>query len=398
MSLIPEIVSEQENLMTLRRDIHAHPELAFDESRTSALVAKYLQNCGIAVTEGVGGTGVVGTLHGALESPDSASRAIGLRADMDALPMMEENGFAHVSKHEGVMHACGHDGHTAMLLGAAKYLAATRNFSGRVEFIFQPAEEANSQGSGARAMIEDGLFERFPVDNIYGIHNMPGLAAGHIGTRPGPLMAAMYIFEVTVSGQGTHGALPHKGVDVALVCAQLVVVWQSIVSRNVDPLESAVLSATSIQVGDTYSVMCEQGTIRGSVRCFSDETALLIKEQFYRLTQQLCESFGASVSIDYKLLSPATVSAAECADVAYQTACGFLSAEQVSNNTFPIMASEDFAYMLNKVPGAYIWLGNGEHSSAESPCLLHDPRYDFNDELLAVGATFWVKLVEGMNS
>ena len=398
MKLIPEIIANHKALSKLRQDIHAHPELAYEESRTAALVADYLSNCGIDVSEGVGGTGVVGTLVGSRKPSGNGIPSIGLRADMDALPMTESNTFPHASKYAGKMHGCGHDGHTVMLLGAAKYLADTRDFEGRVQFIFQPAEEANTKGSGAKAMIEDGLFDRFPVDRVFGFHNMPGLPVGDIALRAGPMMAAMDLFDVTVTGQGTHGALPHKGVDTTLVCAALITAWQTIVSRNVDPLERCVLSATSLNVGETYNVVPETGVIRGSVRSFSLEVSQLIKERFISLTEQICAAYGATVVIDYRMDYPATINDAGEAMYAFKTASSFMPADRVSQDTLPLMGSEDFAHMLSQVPGAYIWIGNGGATSSGHPCLLHDCRYDFNDDIIPVGATLWVKLVEGINS
>ena len=412
MNLIPDIVDRQPELTRWRRDIHAHPELAFAETRTADFVAGQLSAYGIDVTRGLGNTGVVGTL-----SAGSSSKAIGLRADMDALPMDEHNTFAHKSKYSGKMHGCGHDGHTVTLLAAARYLAQSKNFDGTVQLIFQPAEEANKAGSGARSMIEDGLFERFPVDQIFAFHNAPGLKAGVIATRPGPLMASMDLFDVTVTGRGCHGAMPHTGIDPINIAAHLQLAWQSIVSRTVDPVKSAVISPTSITTGESWSVIPDSVNIKGSVRTLSTAVRKHVEDRFWHVTQHVVEGYGGTVDIAYWPNYPVTNNHVEQAAFACKVAASVVGEDRVFGNTEPCMGSEDFGCMLEEVPGCYVFIGNsapgadaarasfnghsresltedfGDHA-VPNACMVHDPNYDFNDKIIPVAASFFVGLVE----
>jgi hippurate hydrolase len=366
-----------------RRDIHAHPELGFNETRTADFVAGKLESFGLEVHRGVGRTGVVATLRSG-----TAKRSLGLRADMDALPIAEANTFAHRSRHEGVMHACGHDGHTAMLLGAASHLARTRRFDGVVHFIFQPAEEG--QG-GARAMIDDGLFDRFPCDAIFGMHNRPSLDVGRFAVRAGPMMAAGAFFDIRVTGKGSHGARPEAGVDAALAAAQIAVSLQSIVSRNVPPVETAVLSVTRIHAGDAYNVIPDAAALGGTVRAFSREVMALVERAMRRVAGATAESFGASAEVDFRELFAPTVNDAAEAEFAARICTELVGADRVDRQPPLIMASEDFSYMLERVPGCYINIGNG---TGEGGCEVHNPSYDFNDAALPLGAAFFVRLVE----
>ena len=371
------------DMTSWRRDIHAHPELGFNESRTSDLVAGKLESFGLEVHRGIGRTGVVATLRGG-----TGTHSLGLRADMDALPITEANTFAHRSQHAGVMHACGHDGHTAMLLGAARYLAETRRFNGVVHFIFQPAEEGLG---GARAMVDDGLFERFPCEAIFGMHNRPSLDVGRFAVRAGPMMAGGAFFDITVTGKGAHGARPEVGVDAALAAAQIAVSLQSIVSRNVPPVATAVLSVTRIHAGDAYNVIPQTATLGGTVRAFSNEVMALVEAAMRRVARGTAEAFGASTEVDFRALFAPTVNDAAEAEFAARICTELVGAENVDRQPPLIMASEDFSYMLEKVPGCYINIGNGV---GESGCEVHNPGYDFNDAALPLGAAFFARLVE----
>jgi len=388
MTLISEILSVHDELTTWRHDLHAHPELAFNENRTSAFVVEKLESWGIEATQGVGVTGVVGTLK-----VGTSNRSIGLRADMDALPMEELNTFAHKSKHPGCMHGCGHDGHTVMLLAAARYLAQSKNFNGTVHFIFQPAEEANDNGSGAQAMIDDGLFNRFPMDSIFAMHNMPGLPEGTFSISDGPVFAAMDLFDVTITGKGTHGALPHTGIDTLLVCSHVITAWQSIVSRNIDPMQTAVLSATSIQAGDNWNVIPQTAVIKGTVRTFLPEVQAQVRERLHAIAEQVAGAFGATAQVDYRQELPATVNDAEQARQAVTVARELVGEAQIKEgaDATRLMGSEDFSVLLQHKPGAYLLLGSG---AGEGVCMIHEARYDFNDKLLPIGASFFARLVE----
>ncbi|MCL2523061.1 MAG: M20 family metallopeptidase [Betaproteobacteria bacterium] len=368
-------------LTALRRDLHAHPELAYDERRTADLVAAELARYGLEVQRGMAGTGVVGVLK-AGNSP----RMIGLRADMDALPLTELNQFPHQSKHPGRMHACGHDGHTAMLLGAARYLAAHPDFSGSVAFIFQPAEE--SEG-GAAVMIEDGLFERFPVDAVYGLHNWPGLPVGQMMVLPGPVMAGTCTFEISVRGHGCHAAMPHQGVDVIVAGAQLVQALQTVVSRNLHPGEAAVVSVTQFHGGEAWNVIPEEVVLRGTIRSFKAEVQEAIERAIERLCSGVAAANGAQIGVHFDHRYPPTVNSPAETRFCQEVAAAALGEECVLTDALPSMGAEDFAYMLREKPGCYAWLGNGVGGGS-----LHNPYYDFNDELLALGVNYWVRLVQ----
>ena len=383
MRSIERIEGYHEDLTSWRRDIHAHPELGFEEHRTSNLVAEKLAQFGYEVFRGIGRTGVVGRLRAG-----TSSRSIGLRADMDALPIEERTNLAYSSRHDGRMHACGHDGHTTMLLGAARYLAETRNFDGTVHLIFQPAEEGLG---GGEAMVKDGLFERFPCDTIFGMHNRPGLAVGKFQIRTGPMMAGGAYFDIAITGKGAHGARPEAGIDPVIVASHITTALQTVVSRNVRPLDTAVLSVTQIHAGDAYNVIPEQAFIRGTVRAFDANIMALIEQNMGRIASGVASGFGATAELDFRALFPPLVNDAAEADFIADTAAGLVGAENVNRNGNLVMASEDFSYMLNQRPGAYIQIGNGD---AAGGCEVHNPGYDFNDAALPFGASLFVRLVE----
>ncbi|MDF1485898.1 M20 family metallopeptidase [Ramlibacter sp. H39-3-26] len=395
MSLIADIERAHGALTAIRRDIHAHPELAFEETRTSDLVAEKLASWGIEVHRGLGRTGLVGVLHGAR---GAGGRSIGLRADMDALPMPEHNRFAHASRNAGRMHGCGHDGHTTMLLGAAQYLAAQRDFAGTVNFIFQPAEEGGN--AGARAMMEDGLFARFPCDEVYGIHNMPGIPAGTFAFRKGPMMASSNRFDIIVRGIGGHAAQPHKTVDPIVIASEMVGVLQTLISRHKNPIETAVLSVTQIHAGDAYNVIPDQAVIRGTVRTFSAQVLDEIEANLKRVAETLPQVHGGSGELKFVRAYPPLVNRDAQTDFAAQVAEDAFGADRVVRETPPMGGAEDFSFYLEKVPGSYLFLGNGGGDHREysyhgmGPCELHNPNYDFNDALLPVGSTYWVRLVQ----
>jgi amidohydrolase len=383
MALIPRLVKLGEEMTAWRRDIHAHPELGFEEQRTSELVAKKLADFGIEVHRGIGRTGVVGVLRGG-----PAKRSLGLRADMDCLPIAEANTFAHRSKHQGRMHACGHDGHTTMLLGAAKYLAETKNFDGTVHFIFQPAEEGIG---GAKAMIDDGLFTRFPCDAIFGMHNRPGMPLGKFAVRAGAMMAGGAFFDIDIEGRGAHGARPEAGVDSVLVAAHVTAALQSIVARNVRPVDTAVLSVTQVHGGNAYNVIPQTVRLSGTARAFSSEVMQLIGRNLARVAEGVAAGFGARAIVDFREIFPATINNAAEAEYAAGVCADVAGADSVRRDPALIMASEDFAFMLNEVPGCYINIGNGD---GEGACEVHNPSYDFNDRALPYGASFFARLVE----
>ncbi len=383
MAVKPEIQQDQQLLTEWRRDLHAHPEIAFEEHRTASFVADRLESFGVEVHRGLAKTGVVGQLKAG-----SGNRAIALRADMDALPMEEHNGFGHRSKTPGMMHACGHDGHTTMLLGAAKYLAETKGFDGTVYFIFQPAEEAEG---GGEVMVKEGLFEQFPVEAVFGLHNWPGMPAGQFGVAAGPMMAAFDTFDLKVTGKGSHGAMPHQGVDSIVTAAQVITALQTIASRNTDPLDAVVVSVTQIHAGDAYNIIPESVELKGTVRTFKDSVREGVEPAIRRIANGVCEAAGATMELDYHWRYPATVNHAEETELAASAAAAVVGAENVERHPIPSMGSEDFAYMLRERPGCYVWLGNGP---TEGGCMLHNPAYDFNDEILPVGASYWATLVE----
>ena len=383
MPVINRIAAIHDDMTTWRRDIHAHPELGFQEERTAALVAEKLESFGIAVHRGLAQTGVVGVLEGA-----PGERAIALRADMDALPIHEGNAVAHRSVNDGTMHACGHDGHTTMLLGAARYLAETRNFAGTVYFVFQPAEEGLG---GGEAMVKEGLFERFPAEAVYGMHNWPGLPPGEIAVRTGPMMAACDEFEITVEGTGAHGAMPHLGVDPVVAAAQIVTALQSLVSRNVDPLEAGVVSVTMIHGGDAFNVIPQAVQLAGTVRTFKACVRETIATGIQRIAESTAAALGARATVKVEARFPATINTADETVRAEAAAAAVVGAERVHRDLAPCMGSEDFAFMLGEKPGSYVWIGNGAGAGG---CFLHNPGYDFNDEILPVGASYWATLVE----
>jgi hippurate hydrolase len=391
MQLIDRVVQFRAEIQQIRRDLHAHPELRFEEERTAGVVAEKLAEWGFAVTRGLGGTGVVGTLRNG-----PSARAIGLRADMDALPITELNEFPHRSRHRGKMHACGHDGHTAMLLAAAKYFAETRPFDGTVHVIFQPGEEG---GAGAQRMIDDGLFDRFPCDAVFGMHNWPNLKVGEFGLAPGPMMASSNEFEIRIHGRGAHAAMPHLGVDPVLVAVQIVNGLQAIVTRVRKPIDPAVLSVTIIEAGEAVNVIPETARIAGTVRTFSDAVTAQIEEQMKRIATLTAAAHGAEAEVEFRWNYPPTVNHAAEAEFAATVLDDVVGSANVVRGLEPTMGSEDFAFMLKARPGAYVFIGNGDgaHRSAGhglGPCMLHNPSYDFNDELIPLGATFWVRLVE----
>ncbi len=383
MEIIRRIEEFHGEMTKWRRDIHAHPELGFEEQRTSDFVAQKLEEFGVEVFRGIGKTGVVGRLRAG-----ASSRSIGLRADMDALPIHEATNLAYRSRNEGRMHACGHDGHTAMLLGAARHLAETRNFDGAVHLIFQPAEEG--LGGGA-AMVADGLFDRFPCDAVFGMHNRPGLAVGRFQIRTGPMMAGGAYFDIAIAGRGAHGARPEAGIDPVVVASHITTALQTIVSRNVRPLDTAVLSVTQIHGGDAYNVIPETAVIRGTARAFQPETMTLIERNMRRLSGAIAEGFGATAQLDFRVIFPPLVNdAAEAAFIA-EAAAELVGADNVNREGNLVMASEDFSYMLERRPGAYIQIGNGE---GEGGCEVHNPGYDFNDAALPFGASLYARLAE----
>ena len=383
MTTLDDLAPLHADMTAWRRDIHAHPELGFAETRTADLVAGRLEAFGLEVARGIGRTGVVGTLRAG-----SGQRSLGLRADMDALPIAEANTFEHRSRHAGVMHACGHDGHTAMLLGAAHHLARTRRFDGTVHFIFQPAEEGLG---GAQAMVDDGLFERFPCEAIFGMHNRPTLDVGRFAVRAGPMMAGGAFFDIRVTGKGSHGARPESGVDAALAAAQIAVSLQSVVARNVPPVETAVLSVTRIHAGDAYNVIPQTAALGGTVRAFSRDVMRLVERSMRRVAEGTAAAFGARAEVDFRELFAPTVNDADEAEFAARICTELVGADRVDRDPPLIMASEDFSFMLERVPGCYINIGNG---AGEGACEVHNPGYDFNDAALPLGAAFYVRLVE----
>jgi hippurate hydrolase len=391
MKLVEPIIAFQSELQQIRRDLHAHPELCYEEVRTSDVVAAKLTEWGIPVVRGLGLTGVVGIIKNG-----TSGRAIGLRADMDALPMQEINTFAHASRHEGKMHACGHDGHTAMLLGAAHHLAQHRDFDGTVYLIFQPAEEG---GAGARRMIEDGLFERFPMEAVYGMHNWPGMPAGAFGVCEGPMMASSNEFHVTIRGKGAHAAQPHKGIDPIMVAVQIAQAWQTIITRNKSPLDTAVLSITQIHAGSATNVIPDDAKMVGTVRTFTTEVLDLVEQRMRVLAENIAAGFDAEVDFAFKRNYPPLVNHAKETRFAVDVMKAVAGADKVDDQVEPTMGAEDFAFFLQEKPGCYIFLGNGDGDHRDGghglgPCVLHNGSYDFNDKLLPIGASFWVRLAE----
>lgn len=375
------IASFSGELTEIRRDIHAHPELGMEEHRTAEIVAKLLESWGVEVHRGVGGTGVVGVLR-----QGNGPQSVGLRADMDALPIMEATGVPYASQSPGRMHACGHDGHTTMLLGAARYLAETRNFTGTVNFIFQPGEEG---AGGAEAMLADGLFERFPCDAIYGMHNAPGMAVGDFAIAPGTAMAGGAFFDILIEGRGSHGARPQGSIDPVLAACTIGTALQSVVSRNVPPSDMAVVSVTQIHAGDAYNVIPQTAKMAGTVRTMKRETMELIEAAMARVVKGVAEGLGAKATFDFRLIFAPLVNDPEAFTDIADTAAELVGDANVDRAKPPASASEDFSFMMEKVPGAYIHIGNGEKSAP-----VHNHLYDFNDEILPLGASLFARLVE----
>jgi hippurate hydrolase len=391
MKLIPEIQSARGEIQSLRRTIHANPELRYEETQTGELVASTLEGWGIEVHRGLGKTGVVGVLK-----RGSGTRSIGLRADMDALPIQEVNTFEHRSHNQGKMHACGHDGHTAMLLGAARYLAKHGDFDGTVVFIFQPAEEG---GAGARAMIEDGLFSRFPVDAVFGIHNWPGLPAGKFAVAEGPFMASSNEFRIEIKGIGAHAAMPHNGRDPVFTAVQIANGLQSVITRNKKPIDAAVLSITQIHAGDAVNVVPNEAWLAGTVRTFTVEALELIESRMRKIVESVAEAYECSVQFTFKRNYPPTINSKDETRFAVEVMKEIAGADKVDDEFEPTMGAEDFSFMLLEKPGCYAFLGNGtgghrEIGHGDGPCMLHNASYDFNDDLLPIGSTYWVRLAQ----
>jgi len=384
---IESIRQFHQELTTLRRDLHAHPEIGFQELRTAGIVAGSLEALGIEVHRGIGKTGVVGVIRG---KEHTSGRMVGLRADMDALPITEASQSQYCSTKPGLMHACGHDGHTAVLLGAAKYLAQTRNFNGTAVLIFQPAEEGLG---GAKAMLDDGLFERFPCDEIYALHNWPALPPGTIGINPGPMMAASDKFEIVIEGRGGHGAHPYQTIDPIVVAAQVILGLQTIVSRNVHPIDSAVVSIGSVQAGNPAgpSVIPGDARIVGTVRTFKDSVQALVESRMRVLADSIAQAHGAKAELHYQRSYPATINTPRHANFVADVATELFGVDRVVRDLIPSMGSEDFSFMLGVKPGAYFRLGQG---GAESGTLLHNSRYDFNDEVIPVGGAMFAAIIE----
>lgn len=366
-----------------RRDIHAHPETAFEEVRTADIVAQKLESFGVEVHRGLAKTGVVGTLRSG-----SGKRSIALRADMDALPMAEANTFAHRSCHQGKMHGCGHDGHTTMLLGAAKILARTSAFDGTVYFIFQPAEESIG---GARVMIEEGLFDKFPADAVFGMHNWPGMEAGRFGLRTGPFTASVDNFEIKIQGRGAHAAMPHNGVDPLVTGAALLQSLQTIVSRNLRPVDSGVISVTQFQGGNSFNVIPETAVLQGTARAFTRDVRDALEAGIRRVSAGVAAAYGANIEVNYTRGYPSLINWPRETEVAAAVLEALVGSENLNRDAQPSMGGEDFAYMLEKKCGCLVLIGNG---LGEGGCMLHNPNYDFNDEILPLGSAYWVRLVE----
>ena len=384
MTVIKEIKQFHDEMTEWRRDIHQHPELKFEENRTADLVAAKLEEFGIEIHRGLAKTGVVGTIS------NGDGPSIGLRADMDALPLEEKNTFKHASSNPGKMHACGHDGHTAMLLGAAKHLASSKNFKGTVNFIFQPAEEG---GGGGELMIKEGLFEMFPVDSVYGLHNWPGMPAGIFGVGSGPIMASVDTFDLTINGRGGHAAMPDQCIDPIVIASQVVSALQTIPSRNTHPVDSVVISVTQIHAGDAYNVIPDSVQMHGTVRTFQPETQKEIPSSMLRVAEGVCAAYGGTCELNYMSGYPATINSVEETEISAKAVVDLLGEENIIRNPTPSMGGEDFSYMLEARPGCYVWLGIGP-GKGEGGCMLHSSRYDFNDDVLPIGASYWVKLVE----
>jgi amidohydrolase len=393
MKVIDSIVTQAASIAAIRRDIHAHPELCFEEVRTADLVAAKLTEWGIPIHRGMGTTGVVGIVQG--RDGGKSGKAMGLRADMDALPMQEFNTFAHTSQHAHKMHACGHDGHTAMLLAAAQHFAKHRNFDGTVYLIFQPAEEG---GGGAREMIKDGLFEKFPMQAVFGMHNWPGPQVGRFAASPGPVMASSNEFKITIKGKGGHAALPHTSVDPVPIACAMVQAFQTIISRNKKPIDAGVISVTMIHAGEATNVIPDSCELQGTVRTFTLEVLDMIEQRMQEIAQHTAAAFGTTCEFEFARNYPPTINTANEANFARQVMASIVGADNVDVQE-PTMGAEDFAYMLQAKPGCYVFIANGDGAHREmghggGPCMLHNPSYDFNDDLIPLGATYWVRLAE----
>jgi hippurate hydrolase len=390
MQLIESILADSAEVALIRRDLHAHPELCFQEQRTSDVIAEALTRWGIPVVRGLGTTGVVGIVKNG-----HSTRAVGLRADIDALPMTEHNQFPHASRHPGRMHACGHDGHTAMLLAAAKHLATQRNFDGTIYLVFQPAEEG---GGGAREMIRDGLFERFPMEAMFGAHNWPGLAVGQFALKSGPAFASSNEFKITIRGKGAHGAMPHLGIDPVPVACQMVQAFQTIITRNMRPIDTGVISVTMIHTGEATNVVPDSCVIEGTVRTFTTEVLDLIERRMRTVAEATCAAFEAGCEFAFDRNYPPTINHPGETAFVREVMSGLVGAANVQEFE-PTMGAEDFSYFLQAVPGCYFLIGNGDGAHRAGghglgPCMLHNPSYDFNDDLIPLGATLWVRLAQ----
>ena len=390
MSLITKNSKLHEQMVEWRHHIHKHPELSFKEEMTSDYIASVLESNNIEMHRGLAVTGIVATIHGT-----EKGKAIGLRADMDALPIQEKNEFSHKSVHDGKMHACGHDGHSTMLLGAAVYLKENNDFAGTVHFIFQPAEEG---GGGGRVMVEEGIFEKFPCDAVYGMHNFPGIAEGQFAVHDTAVMAANETLKITIKGKGGHAAMPDQCIDPIVIGAQVITAIQSIVSRSVAPLDSAVVSVTMVDAGFVSNVIPNEMNLTGSLRYFKSEVGDKVKERIKSIAQGICESMGANVEFSSEPNYPATVNTPKHAKLCANAADLVVGSDNVLRNEMPSMGSEDFSFLLNALEGAYIWIGNGlvPEDSPEGGCMLHNTRYDFNDEILPIGSSYWVELVRSI--
>jgi amidohydrolase len=385
VAIYNRIADFHDDLSRIRRDIHAHPETAFEETRTAQVVADELEKYGIEVHRGLAKTGVVGSLK-----VGNGTKRIGLRADMDALDLFELNDFDHKSVHDGKMHGCGHDGHTTMLLGAARYLAETKNFDGTVHFIFQPAEE---NVAGGRVMVADGLFDKFDCDMVFGMHNMPGVEIGKFAVNPGPIMASADFVEITITGKGAHGAYPHNGTDPIVVAAHMITAFQTIASRRTDPLDSVVVSITQVVAGHTSNVIPETATLIGTTRALKLETQNMIESEMKQIAQGVADAFGAKVDFTYDRRYLPTINTEQEATYSARAAADIVGDENVIRDKLPGMGAEDFSWMLNERPGCYVLIGNGTEGGPGG-CHVHNPNYDFNDDILTIGASYWSKLVE----
>jgi len=390
MQVIESILADAAQIAAVRRDLHAHPELCFEERRTADVIAKQLTDWGVPIHRGMGTTGIV-----AIFKNGTSDRAVGLRADMDALPITEFNTFDHKSTVPGKMHACGHDGHTAMLLAAAKHLSKHRNFDGTVYLIFQPAEEG---GGGAREMIKDGLFEKFPMEAIFGAHNWPGLTVGQFSLKSGPAFASSNEFRIVIRGKGAHAAMPHNGIDPVPVACQMVSAFQTIISRNKRPIDAGVISVTMVHAGEATNVVPDSCEMRGTVRTFTHEVLDLIEKRMQEVAEHTCLAFGAECEFEFKRNYPPTINHPDETAFARRVMTDMVGADNVIEFE-PTMGAEDFSYFLQAKPGCYFLIGNGDGAHREmghgmGPCMLHNPSYDFNDDLIPLGGSLWVRMAE----